>query len=86
MRGSFQVQGFKVFEKRTNIFLHSIAPALAHIRQDWTSALFVEKSITIQVTYGTRYTAAFLKNRTININVPQRVLLGPAQRRNYLPS
>ena len=75
-----------MFENRTNIFLHPIASALAYTRQDWTSARFVEESITIQVTYGTRYAAAFLKNRMIDIDVARRVLLSPAQRRNYLPS
>lgn len=57
-----------------------------HVRQDWTSARFVEEGITIQVVYGTRYAAAFLKNRMIDIDVALRVLLNPTQRRNYLTS
>lgn len=52
-------------------------------RQDWTSARFVEEGITIQVVYGTRHAADFLKNRMIDINVALRVLLNPEQRRSY---
>ena len=59
-------------------------PVHPHIRQDWTSARFVEEGITIQVVYGTRYAAAFLKNRMIDIDVALRVLLSPARRRNHV--
>ena len=52
-------------------------------RQDWNSARFVEEGISIQLVYGTRYAASFLKNRMIGIDVARRVLLTPAQRRNY---
>ena len=56
----------------------------AYARQDWTSARFVEEGISIQVVYGTRYAAAFLKNRMIDIDVALRVLLNPTQRRHYI--
>lgn len=70
-------------EMTANRFLKESEPARAHARQDWTSARFVEEGITIQVVYGTRYAAAFMKNRMIDIDVALRVLLNPAQRRNH---
>ena len=71
-------------ESKANATLPTHEATHTHLRQDWTSARFVEEGITIQVVYGTRYAAAFLKNRMIDIDVALRVLLNPAQRRNYL--
>ena len=56
-------------------------PTLA--RQDFTSTRFVEEGIMIQLVYGTRQAASFLKNRMIDIDVARRVLLQPARRRHY---
>lgn len=55
----------------------------AQSRLDWASARFVEEGISVQVAYGTRYAAEFLKTRMINIEVTRRVLLDPTHRRNY---
>ena len=73
-------------ENTANISPPASASGYMHARQDWTSARFVEEGITIQDVYGTRYAAAFLKNRMIDIDVALRVLLNPAQRRHYLTS
>lgn len=73
-----------MFETTTKSLAPSRESMHAHARQDWTSARFIEEGITIQVVYGTRYAAAFLKNRMIDIDVALRVLLTPTQRRNYL--
>lgn len=59
------------------------APRPLQPRQDWISARFVEEGITIQLVYGTRSAAAFLKNRMIDLEVARRVLLNPLQRRSY---
>ena len=82
MHAPFQLKDFPMSENTSNVSL--TANKSTHTRQDWTSARFVEESITIQVVYGTRYAAAFLKNRMIDIDVALRVLLNPAQRRNNL--
>ena len=58
-------------------------PSHGLARQDWNSARFVEEGITIQVVYGMRDAAAFLKSRMIEIDVAKRVLLSPTLRRNY---
>ena len=55
----------------------------AQSRLDWASARFVEEGINVQRVYGTRYAAAFLKARMINLEVARRVLLDPKKRRSY---
>ncbi len=73
-------------ENTANISLPASGAEHMRARQDWTSARFVEEGITIQVVYGTRYAADFLKNRMIDIDVALRVLLNPSQRRHHLPA
>ncbi|MGI4848107.1 MAG: hypothetical protein ACRYGK_08230 [Janthinobacterium lividum] len=53
------------------------------LRRDFLSAHVVEVGISLQEQFGTKYAAAYLKDNFIHLDVAQRVLLNPAQRRRY---
>lgn len=59
------------------------APHQRFLRRDFLSAHVVEVGISLQEQFGTKYAAAFLKDNFIHLDVATRVLLRPAQRRQY---
>lgn len=59
------------------------SPHQRFLRRDFISAHVVEVGISLQEQFGTRYAAAYLKDNFIHLDVAQRVLLNPAQRRRY---
>jgi hypothetical protein len=61
----------------------SALPHQRFLRRDFLSAHVVEVGISLQEQFGTKYAAAFLKDNFIHLDVAQRVLLNPSQRRKY---